>query len=123
MKGLIRIIVLIVLIVGLNWFYPLWWSIMVLPLFLMTLFVRKPLVGFINGFVAGAFAWGIITLYQYFNGSELIAEKMAKVFGLPENASLMLLIVILLGALLAGLGGLTGASLRAVIKPEKKYIY
>lgn len=122
MKSLLRIIGLAILLFVANWIYPAWWWILFLPTVFMFVFSKKAIIGFGNSFVAGLICWGSMLTYQYIQGSDLIAERVSKLFGL-NNGLLFVLVVALLGSLIASIGGGTGASLRSLFHKKKKYIY
>lgn len=122
MKSFLRIIGLSILLFTVNWVYPAWWWVLFLPTLFMFVFSRKTLTGFGNGFVAGLICWGGTIAYQYTQGSDLIAERVAKVFGL-NNGILLVIAIALLGSLFASIGGGTGAALRSLFHKKKKYIY
>lgn len=122
MKSFLRITGLFILLFTANWMYPAWWWILFLPMIFMFIFSKKAITGFGNSFIAGLICWGGMLTYQYIEGSDLIAERVSKVFGV-NNGLLLVIVVALIGSLFASLGGGTGASLRSLFHKKKKYIY
>jgi uncharacterized membrane protein YeaQ/YmgE (transglycosylase-associated protein family) len=67
-----------------------------------------------RGAFAGGLSWLAASLYFYFTSGRIIAGRMAAMFGLgPGRGWLMVLLTGLLGAFVAGLAALAGASLRS----------
>lgn len=122
MKSLLRIFGLTALLFIVNWMYPAWWWILFLPILFMFIFSKKPIIGFMNGFISGFICWGGVLTFEYLKGSDLIANRISMMFGL-NNGLLLVLIITILGGLFASIGGGTGASLRSLFYKKKKYIY
>lgn len=123
MKSISRIISLIFLILFISWLFPAWWWILIIPFIFMTFLVRNLWAGFGNAFLAGLFSWGGIAIFQFSTGSEIIAGRVAKLFGLPSGV-LILLVVMFLAAIMAGIAGMTGSALRSLfVKEQKSYYY
>ena len=75
-----------------------------------------------RGAIAGGAAWLGAALYFYLFSAEIIAGRMAAMFGLGAGRGwLLVLLTGLLGALVAGLAAFSGASLRVFKRkrPEK----
>jgi hypothetical protein len=68
---------------------------------------QGPLSGFITGFAGVGLLWtGLILFADIFN-SQILATRMAKLFGLP-NAAMFMVVNIFLGAFIGGLAGWSG---------------
>jgi len=75
-----------------------------------------------RGAIAGGAAWLGMALYFYLSSAELIASRVAAMFGIGAGRGwLLVLLTGLLGALVAGLAAFSGASLRVFKRkrPEK----
>ena len=123
MNNLYRIIGLTALLILVSFLWPAWWWILFLPVFFMMATVRNLITAFGNAFVAGSVSWGIVAFIQYLTNSDIIVQRMAKLFALPSGI-LLLLIVVLLAGILAGIAGMLGASVRSLlVKEQKNYYY
>ena len=70
-----------------------------------------------RGAIAGGAAWLGMALYFYLSSAELIAGRVAAMFGIGAGRGwLLVLITGLVGALVAGLAAFAGASLRVFKK-------
>ena len=122
MKNIFRIILLTICLLITSWVFPAWWWILFLPVVFMAFTVRNLLTGFGNAFIAGLLAWGSIATFQFLTGSEVIANRVAQLFGV-QSGVILLLIVFLLAGIIAGLSGMTGSALRSLIVPKKENYY
>jgi hypothetical protein len=96
-----------------------WWWVMVVPFAHGASFARSGGKAFGTGFAAAGLLWLGASAYFHLAGSRLIAERMAKMFGLG-NPWLLVLSAGLVAAVAAGLSGYAGYALGRVVKERAK---
>ncbi len=107
----------IILIVVLEWGLQSWIWVALVPLAFGLAAKTAPGRAAGRGAVAGGLSWFGASLYLYLTSSRIIADRVAAMFGIGQNRGwLMVMVAGLLGAIVAGLSALAGASLRAAIK-------
>lgn len=111
MKLLLSILLIAALSFGLSLFMP-WWCIAVAAFGISAFLLQKPWLAFISGFVAiavlwGGLAWGISTANNH-----LLASKISVLVIEQDNAGLLILVTALIGGLVAGFAGMSGALFR-----------
>ncbi len=101
-------------------FFP-WWVIVIIP-FLFNLFVKTKGSGaFISSFLGTALAWFVASYNFYSMGAQAFTGKMAKVFFLPQNGLLLIIVASLLMGLVAAFAGFSGNAFRNIfVKPKDK---
>lgn len=123
MKGLLTIIIVALLISLTSWLIPAWWWIMLVPLVFGIIIKTKVHTAALLSFFGGFLAWAGSSLFQYFRNSEVISEKVAELFGLP-NGIILALIAGLIAGIISAIAGATGSSIHSIVaKPKKKYEY
>lgn len=111
------IIVQIILIVVLEWGLQSWIWLALVPLAFGLAAHASPGRAAGRGAVAGFVSWFGVSLYFYLTCGRIIAGRIAAMFGLGQNSGLLMVMVTgLLGALVAALAALAGASVRAAIR-------
>lgn len=113
MKFLVNIIIIAVLSWLGSWFVA-WWMVAVIPFITMLTIAPKPSKGFLLGAAGIAFLWLYLILKTDVANNQILSMRMAELIGLPM-AGFMLLNVVL-GALVGGLGGWSGALVRKLFK-------
>lgn len=111
MKWLISILVtgIVSFLAGL---YLPWWSIAIIA-FLVALFIhQKPLSSFFSGFLGVFLLWIILSSFINAANGDILAERIAGMFGLGTNRTLLIIITGLVGGLVAGFAALTASYLR-----------
>jgi hypothetical protein len=107
---------LIILILSLvsGYFLP-WWMVAVIA-FLSALFIGKTSgQSFWSGFGGIFVAWAILALIKSLPNDNMLAQRVAKLFQLP-NWILILLITALIGGLVGGVSALSGMLIKKVLK-------
>jgi hypothetical protein len=110
-------IVQVIVIVALEWGLQSWIWLALVPLAFGLAAHASPGRAAGRGAAAGFLSWFGVSLYLYLTSGRIIAGRIAALFGLGQNSGwLMVLASGLLGALVAALAALAGASVRAAIK-------
>lgn len=91
-----------------------WWSIAVVACVISVLIHQKPWKAFLSGFIAILLLWGGLAWFADSANEHILSQKLASV--LPFNGRSFLLIVVtaVLGAIVSGMGALTGSLLRTM---------
>jgi hypothetical protein len=117
MKFLISIL-LIALLSYIACLYGPWWSIAIVA-FLVTLLIPQSLVrSFLSGFLAIFLLWGLLALMMDMKNDSFLSEKVAQLFKLGAASLLLIVITGIIGGLVGGFAGMTGAALRPA---KRKY--
>jgi hypothetical protein len=111
MKFLISIVLIALLSVAACLYLP-WWSIAIVAFIVAAIIPQKPFLSFLAGFIALFLLWGALSWYISTNNSHLLAHKVSLLVLKADNPMLLVLITALIGALVAGLGALSGSFVR-----------
>ena len=114
-----RLIVTILSIAIIAWiaeyFFP-WW-IAALIAFIMTFSIElKPGRAFLAGFLGIMLLWLCVSLWKDIPNEHILSARMAVLFKLP-NYGLFILVVALIGGIVGGLSGWSGALVRRNLFP------
>lgn len=93
-----------------------WWMVAVIPFLIAVVWQLKPGWAFLNGFLSIGLLWLYLILKTDFANEQMLSQRMSQLFGLgyaPFTA-----VNILLGALVGGLGGWSGASMWKLFKQK-----
>lgn len=94
--------------------YLPWWSI-ALAAFLVTIFIyQSPLRAFLTGFLSLLLVWGTLAWWISSNNEHLLAHKISIVMFKTDSPFLLITVTALIGALVAGLGALSGSFMRRI---------
>jgi hypothetical protein len=93
-----------------------WQMIAVMPFLVVVNFNLKK--GFLFGFISIILLWLVLILFADIRNEHILSMKMTKLFGLPHY-SLLILINMLLGGLIGGLGGWSGAVMNKAFRKNK----
>ncbi len=110
-------IFLVLITIALGWaFHQLlpWWAIAVAGFTVGVMNDKTGWTIFAISFLGGAILWGGKSLWMNQLNDGILADKMAQLFGVGSGW-MMVLITFLVGGLFAGLGGISGWSLRRVL--------
>jgi len=122
MRTLLPTLILVLLISLATWMIPAWWWMMLLPLLFFIVFPGSVHKSAAIGFTSGLLVWGGNAIFQFIRESEVIAERVATLFSLPNGLTLVL-VVGLFGGIIASLAAATGASIRSLFeKPKRRKI-
>jgi hypothetical protein len=97
-----------------SYFLP-WWMIAVIAFAAAYFLGKKPGLSFLSGFAAIFVAWIISALLKSIPNDNILAERVAKLFQLP-NWILLLLVTALIGGLVGGMSALSGSLVRKSLK-------
>jgi hypothetical protein len=107
------LIILILSLAG-GYFLP-WWMVAIIA-FLATLFLDKTSgQSFWSGFGGVFAAWVILALIKSIPNDNMLAQRVAKLFQLP-NWILILLVTALIGGLVGGMSALSGVLVKKAFK-------
>lgn len=94
---------------------PVWWWIIVVPFIYGLLVSKKAWPAVRTGMFSAGLLWFLWSLYFLITGSDIIASRVAVMFGL-KYSWMMLVITFLFAAVTACLSGWAGYLLRSVRK-------
>ena len=123
MKFIISIILIILLSFCACLFFP-WWSIAVVAFLVAALIPQTPLVSFFTGFIALFLLWGILSFWISTNNNHILAHRVSLLIFNMDNPFLLIIASAFIGALVGGLGGLTGGYIwpSGFIKNKRQHI-
>ena len=110
-KFLLAVLSTLLVAFSLGLYLP-WWSIAFAGFGVALLIPQKPLLAFLSGFVALFLLWGALAFWIDQQNQGILSRKVSQLFPLQGSSLLLILITALLGALVAGLGALTGSFVR-----------
>ena len=103
----------------LGWLGVPWWSGIVVGAAFGGFQARSGRQGFLLAGLAGAVAWGAAAAIALAGGGEVVARRVADLL-LVGRPGWLVALTALTGGLTAGLGGLTGATLRMAVRPRRQ---
>lgn len=111
MKFFVSIVLIALLSVAACLFLP-WWSIAVAAFAVAAIVPQKPLLSFLSGFIALFLLWGGLSFFISNNNNHLMAKKISILLLQSASPITLVLATALIGALVAGLGALSGSFVR-----------
>lgn len=105
-------VIMMISLVGGSWM-P-WWIIALIALVASFLAGLGHLTSFLVCFTAGIMSWGGLAWYFDIQNASLLSTKIGALFN-GLNSFMLIVITGLIGGLLSGVGGWTGASLRSFL--------
>lgn len=101
-------------IAGLYW--P-WWCVAPVA-FLVTLLIPQSIIrGFLSGFAGVFLLWVVLTVWIDTKNESILSGKIANLFPLGGSTIILILVTALIGGLVGGFAGMSGASLRSIFRP------
>lgn len=94
--------------------YLPWWTVAIGSFLVAILIYQPPLRSFLAGFFGVLLLWMILIIIMNSSNESILAPKVGKVMGFGDSAFNLILISSLIGAVVGGLGALTGSLLRKV---------
>lgn len=110
MKFIVSIVLSAILAFAAGLYLP-WWSIALATFIVAVFLVQKPLASFLSGFLGLFVLWLILTVSINSSNDSILAPKISLIMGMGESSSMLILITCIIGAVVGGLGALTGSLL------------
>jgi len=114
MKFIVSILVTAVLAFALGLYLP-WWSLTISCFIIAFLIPQKPGWAFVSAFAAMFLTWGIMALVISGNNDHILAHRVSELIIKSDSPGVLILLTALLGALPAGVAGLSGSLLRSIV--------
>jgi hypothetical protein len=111
MKFIIALVLTALLSFALSLFFT-WWIIAIAAFIVAFLIHQKGIKAFLSAFLALFLLWGIQAFILDQANDHILATKIASLLPLGGSYILLILVTAFIGALVAGMGGLTGSLLR-----------
>lgn len=93
-----------------------WYGFVITSLIIALVIPQKPKQAFLAGFLGVAILWLINMIIIDVQNQHILSQKMADMFMLKGNSTLLIAISAIIGGLFSGLGALTGSFGRKVVK-------
>ncbi|MCB0697744.1 MAG: hypothetical protein KDC07_10290 [Chitinophagaceae bacterium] len=113
MKNIVTILIT-ALLSWLGAYYIGWWMVAVVPFLVAVIAKQKAGRGFLSGCIAIGLLWLVLILKQDAANDYLLSGRIAQVIGLSHTV--FIIVNVILGALVGGLGGWSGAAMRGIFK-------
>lgn len=122
MKLLLRIVIISILAYSLPYYLP-WWSLAIVSALVGFMIPGSGLNAFISGFLGGGVVWLFLSWQSDAATASIMSEKIVQLFPF-KDATYLIILSGIIGAIVAGLSCLTGASFRDLfIKKKKRSFY
>lgn len=92
--------------------YLPWWTIAPAAFIVATLIIQSQVRSFLSGFLGIFILWGSLSYLANASNDGILATRVAAIFPLGGSAFLLIFVTATVGALVGGLGALTGSLLR-----------
>lgn len=115
MKLLISILITALLSFVAGIFLP-WWTIALAALIVAICIHQSPFRSWLTGFLSIFLLWGGLAFWIDVENKHILSSKLADIFPLGGSSFLLILVTAFIGALVGGMGALTGSYMRK--KPE-----
>jgi hypothetical protein len=89
-------------------YFP-WWTIAVAAFIAAIAIAQKPLAAFLSGFIALFLLWFCIAVAINSANEGVLAPKISSIMGLGGSSFMLIIITSILGAIVGGMGALTGS--------------
>jgi len=117
---MIEMLVCLLTMLALQIVTPYWWWVMIVPFVFGAAAAKSGWGAIRTGLFSAGLLWLGAGTYFYLTGSQLIATRMARMFGLGQTWP-MIAATALVAALAAGLAGYAGYSVGGLVrKPARK---
>lgn len=91
-----------------------WWTIALVAFLVALLVHQKAGKAYLAGFTAIFLLWGALALWINIQNQSILSAKIAKVLPLGGSPAALILVTAFIGALVAGLGAMSGSFLRQI---------
>ena len=93
-----------------------WWTVALAPFLVALLIPMSSGKAFAYGFIAVFALWLAIAFFQDVRNDHILANRVSEIFIKMRNPILLGLISAFIGAIVAGMGGLSGSLLRKALR-------
>ncbi len=111
MKLISSIVLTAVLAFAAGLYLP-WWSIALVAFVVGIVIPQQAWKAFLGGFIGVFLLWGILAWWIDQENQGILSKRIAELLPLNGSATVLILITAFVGALVAGLAGLSGSFLR-----------
>ncbi|MGG9971723.1 hypothetical protein ACQ33O_08000 [Ferruginibacter sp. SUN002] len=111
MKFITSILLIALLSLAACMYLP-WWSIAIVAFIVAAAIPQNPYKGFLSGFIALFFLWGVIAYVISINNDDVLAHKVSLLVLKVDSPMLLITATALIGAMVAGFAALAGSYLR-----------
>lgn len=115
MKFFISLILIAILSFAVCLYLP-WWSVAIVGFVVAAALNLSWGKAFLSGFIAIFILWGAISFILSSNNENILAHKVSVLILTMDSPYLLILVTALIGALVAGLGALTGSFVRPDVR-------
>jgi hypothetical protein len=119
MKKVLPIIVFLLIGWLISFIIPVWWLYAGIAFMIALIFKLSEKSGFITLFLGGILLWGGMALSIQLQTESTIAFEVSNLFGIGSGFLLMVLTA-LIGGIVSGLGGWSGACMNRLINRKKR---
>jgi hypothetical protein len=112
---MIAVLICLLVMLVLHILTPYWWWVMIVPFAYGAAAARSGGKALRMGFLSAGLLWLGASIYFFLTGSRIIAERMAKMFGLGRSW-LIVLATALMAAIAAAVSGYAGYAVRAIFR-------
>ncbi len=106
------------LILLITQYYGPWYLIAIVPFFICSIFKGKPAADFLFTLLTVFILWFLVALFKDFRNQSLLSGKIAEMFHL-HSTYLLIVVCSLIGAVIAGLGALSGNYFRDLLRAKQ----
>ena len=119
MKFGISLLLIIVVSFAAGLYLP-FWSVSLVSFLVAVFIYQKPGMAYLAGFLGILLLWGALAWWIDVQNDSILSHRMATLFPLGGSSTLLILVSAVVGAIIGGLGALSGSFLRRYID-ERKY--
>jgi len=113
---IIGVLICLAAMFGLQWIFPAWWWIMVVPFLWCLWKANSGWRGFLVGMLSAGILWLGGSLFYLSTSGEIIAQRVEA----ATSVTMIILITVLIAAVAGGVAGCTGGLLRAAFRPGRR---
>jgi len=113
MKFFISILLIALLSVAAGLYLP-WWTIAIVAFIVAAAIPQQPGKAFLAGFIALFLLWAALSFFISSNNEHVLAHKVSLLILKIDSPVLLVTATALIGAVVAGLGALSGSYLRKI---------
>ena len=100
--------------------YLPWWTISISCFFVAAFIPLKSWASFLSGFLSLFILWFSLSFWINFLNRDILSHKISMLLIKTDSPILLILLTAAVGAVIGGMGALTGALLRLAIFPVKR---